>query len=1315
MRKKKWLFIIVGILLIINLLFLILIRYAKVDKTVQRKLEDYLTRKLQAKVSIENFSFNDKQININGFSIRDPENTYHLEVKQIYIEYNLGRLLFSSFSGLKSIKNIKIYQPYLFLSLDHIASQSDQKRKLPDFSRLFRSMNVFDGRIDLIYRSNSLQAEQRFRNVRIDINNSVYSEISAQALTPDSADFALGMILRAGQLRELTLETRDFRPARLQVEKLEKIDFLVDLILDYRHRKLTYTGKIKDLQLHGFSSFAVCDSVNFEGNQDSLRIRVQDMNIANSVTKGWLLISNLKRERTLQGYFQSADITLDNYLHGVQGKLQAETRITGSWLKPDIHMLVSGDTLSYHRQVISNLETYLAYSGNTLTAELRQAYWKENRIQGAGSYSIQDGLNYELYIPDFYVRYDWGYMQGNLYINGKYPEDNFLDFSFQNLEVRYHDAVFYDLTWEGDLSRERFSCKLQNNNRNFVLTAAGDIDLKKLSGNLKLKRFDPNPHFTGNLLPLISGNTKFNMNSQNIRVNSSLIVFDQDFGRLNGRIEAELEADLQSGLLVASLRTRNLKFNYEPVDLTFSCYGKTDSLNISYLNINDEIYASGWLDPTDLQHFKLDLKAANLDLQNYLRYFAESATASDIAGKCNIDLHYNSREDRQVAGNIEIKNFSYKDLTDIRGNMLIRAEGDQIETDNFSLFRADRKLFSLTGNLNLFPQFAMSISGEMNDLELAELFPETGTSGLLNVFFKYLHDGRESELALSLTLHQSIINNMAIGDIEAEFVQKDSLLLIKKLIAERKNSYTLSGNGTIGYNLIRNRLYPDTSQVTLKFSGDLLALILAKNNHVEEIRSDSDIELIMKAGEEGLSVTRGQVNLRRGRLKIKNQPTPVDKIDIQLSILNDILTLDKFTLRMGEGRFRVYNRIYNDGKDLVYGMIRIGRIYINTTQDGVLFHLPRYMPGKGVAVTRITGRESDYLEISGPFDEVFIIGDIHFSNGAAIYPPDTENILKLLQRLSTQKKKSETSSDLPLEFDLRLYFDENIRYVTYPLNLTVNEDSYLYLEYVNGKYVVPEARFVAEKGTIDIFGTRLQAEYVHVFYNQYSSSADIQAVFSRRAADGTLITLEVISLGDEEGGSPGAFDFRLSSDNPGDSRLDILALLRYGRRVDEISGPQKKILLQDEVIQIAGFSIESAVVDPLISPVENWIRQALNLDFFHLQTNLIQNIFSRYSSDETDYYLDEEGKKQANSTSELFLNNLSVGMGKYISRKLFLDYQARFEKPQELALTSSMGIYHDIALRYELPLKFRIVYKFRILPFDEENSHEISLEKSFRF
>jgi len=110
MKKKTWLFIIVLIVFIINISFFVLVRMARVDRIVQTRVTDQLSEMLNAEIKIEEFTFNDKQANVSGIEIISPDK-FELKVNQLYVEYDLIKLIFSKFKNLKAITHVKIYDP----------------------------------------------------------------------------------------------------------------------------------------------------------------------------------------------------------------------------------------------------------------------------------------------------------------------------------------------------------------------------------------------------------------------------------------------------------------------------------------------------------------------------------------------------------------------------------------------------------------------------------------------------------------------------------------------------------------------------------------------------------------------------------------------------------------------------------------------------------------------------------------------------------------------------------------------------------------------------------------------------------------------------------------------------------------------------------------------------------------------------------------------------------------------------------------------------------------------------------------------------
>ncbi len=66
MKNKKWLLIIVAFIFLVNLAYFLLTRSGKVDFWVQNRVIQQLEEALNAEVSFEYFTFNEKQLNVSG-------------------------------------------------------------------------------------------------------------------------------------------------------------------------------------------------------------------------------------------------------------------------------------------------------------------------------------------------------------------------------------------------------------------------------------------------------------------------------------------------------------------------------------------------------------------------------------------------------------------------------------------------------------------------------------------------------------------------------------------------------------------------------------------------------------------------------------------------------------------------------------------------------------------------------------------------------------------------------------------------------------------------------------------------------------------------------------------------------------------------------------------------------------------------------------------------------------------------------------------------------------------------------------------------
>ena len=593
---------------------------------------------------------------------------------------------------------------------------------------------------------------------------------------------------------------------------------------------------------------------------------------------------------------------------------------------------------------------------------------------------------------------------------------------------------------------------------------------------------------------------------------------------------------------------------------------------------------------------------------------------------------------------------------------------------------------------------------------MKNIFAAQEIGGILSSQIRFRKNKNDEKINLQTTLRDFRYKNFKMDSLTVTAIQKENLLEIQTLKAVRKNLFRLIGGGALGVNFLKGENFPDTNSVIVNFSGDLLKIISQQTNYLEHAKSQTDCHLKIGIDSNGLLVRDCNFSLVKGSLRLKNQPEKIDKISLNLKVENNDFIIEKFKLRMGDGKLYLRNKIFGDEKDLRISMLNFGRIYLRTNSKGLLVYVPKYAPKNSVAKGVITGRDTEELIVTGPLDDVHVLGNIQVSNANIIYPPNIDNILKLfsMQNIAGEKKEA---AEFPVNLDLMLDVKENVHYVTHPVDLLINPGGYLHLQQNNGKLVVSEAMFTSDEGSLEMFGARFKVDFMQILINHNRHEADISGVFYKKTGDGTLITLNIFNPKNKN--SEGVLQFRLESDDPNDDMLDILSKLKYNRSLDDVSVSQKKSMLQDEIIQQAGLEIGNAIIEPFIYPVENKLRRWLLLDYLQIQTDIFQNLFIRYYLNKTEEELPEE--QPEHSEFDIFLENLTLKLGKYITQNLLCDYEAQFQRPKDLAISSEIGIYQHFTLRYDLPYKFKLALRFNLMPFKEKNSYEILLERSFKF
>ena len=1322
MKNKKWLLIIVIVIFFINISYIILTRITKVDQLIKSRICATLSQKFNADVNIGFFTFNDKQANVSDFSIKSNENIYDIEIKQIYIEFNLAKLIFSKFKNLRAIEQITILKPSVKINIPTPQKAKKEKSKftLPEIENFFQKLSLEKGQLELKFSHNVVQLQHKWTDLSVAVVNTKTSNIkltanSSESLLSASATLDDGAILNA----HLALE--NFSPDKFQITSLDTLYTKIDIKADYSDAEsLSYSGNLSSFIIEKFAKIATTNDIEINGNLSKATINSDIILDGNNIELYAEIAKPFNSNRSIDANLLTNEIAISKYLHKFSGNIYASVDITGKINSPDVNIKVNSKAISGYKQDMSDILVSGKVERHKTKFILKKLKWQENKITGFGEYDYKKGLDLQVNSPGFSYHAGTTSAVGDLSAQIFYKNKLFSSLKLANLTVSNPNFRLDKLTLSAILDKEDVKLELTHTGKNIYLLSRGNLKSKEATALLKFNRFDLNEYFNSFDLPLLSGNIEANTHNQKIDISSSMRIYDQHFGKLDGKIDTEVNIDFANKKSNFSLKTNNTKFNYEPISIDLAASGSLDNIKTDKFIINDEIFINSWIKKDEKLDYEININASNIKIKNYLKYVMKSYLANQIHGILNFDITYNSALNDLLKGEASLDRFSYGEMEKLHADLDFDGNLQQVNINNLSVKHKNSKLVDINGIVNIIPELMVQATGKIDSLNFANLLPNSIIKGNIFADLAYEKNSQKNQLDIDLNSNNLKISQIKIDSLQLKATQHASFLDIQKLFINQKNLFEINGVGKLDYNFFTNISTPNSNYFSLNFEGDLFKILGKELNFIQAGKSKSTINILAGMGENGLSIKSGNLSINKAKFNLTNQIKPVDKIIIELNIADNLLDIDKFQFKMGEGKLYIDNQIDDDENNFILGMLNLGKLKVHTSSAGILVHISRFMPSNSVAKINVSGRYEKDLLVSGPFEDMKFFGNIAVSNGDIIFPPDTENLMKLFSKVTIYKeieeKQPEEKKDLPFTLDLVIDMDELVRYVTYPANLKIDPDSFLHLKYLDNKFKISEALFICKDGSADIFGTQMQTDYLKLQMNEYKKGIDITGNFYKRASDGTVITFEIFENSSSFDNLHSYFQFKLVSDNPDDGIMDILSLLRYGRRVEEIAEGQKKTLLQDEVVHIVGIGLESALLDPLISPVENWIRSISRLDFFYLSTNLVQNVVSNFINiNDKEFMLNEESQQDYSSLNyDDFLNNLSVKAGKYLSRNMFLDYEARFEKNTDLNLDSKMVIYQFYSLRYNMPYNFRLIYQFQMQPF-EENTHQITLQKSFRF
>ncbi len=1361
MKYKKWLPIVVAILFLINLAAFIVFRVIDVDLVVKKKITDRIERALEAEVSIEDFTLDDQQINISGMTINWRKENMKLTVDQVYIRYRMRRLLFSGFRIPGVIEQVSIYNPRFDIRL---VSGSDKSSKpmpsieeildsIPDLSGYFKVLTAENGMVTSRYESPEFTIVDTIKAIRIHARNDELCQVDFA--TGDSISWLTGnVVMQRGEFLNADISLNNYRPDYLDIPLLDRNDFRLDSHVRLTRHGLALNGAIRDLAINYENQRIRADSIAFGGSVDTIRVRTDGLWFNGDPVHPRIEIARpLSENPTIEGTFYSV-IDSRHYVDDIEGRFEIDGTVSNRTGEMQVRAGITCDSLRFKdyraRKILGNLDLDL----DRVQFAFNRIILRDNQLSADGVYDFREGLQVDIHAPGFYWDESGNVFEGDLEAAIQYRDDEPLRAQSSLQGLRFHNQYvdLADLSAEIRLDGDMVTAEIVEDNEHLDISLEVDLERQQVLADLHFRRFDLNRNLllakSGGNLPSVNGKIHVTADRNNIQLDSRLRIYEERYGMLDGFLITDAAVDLLHGRTYLHMRTRSGVYNYEPVKFHLLAAGTLDSLRTLDCRLNDRIAIDLRVTRKPEFDFGFHVQAKDIDIPQYLKYSLNYYMTRKFDGETDFDVSYNMDGDRDIRGWLTLEDFRYENMRPLSSMLRFEGNADSVRVEPFLVSTVGHPVTRGDAMLRLGEKPSASLNLQVDELDLRNLFEDADNEGIVSglVRCRFMED--DDHIEAKMTARDISLRGYQADLIQVEAIQDSRQLRIDTLYARQYPYYEMSASGAIGYNFLREKAYEDSSTVRMQFSGDFLKMLSDRFDFLQHGKSTAGIELQLGLKDEQLNICSGSVVLKDGEIKPDYFNAKIRDIQIDMRIEDDVLDIREFSLGTeGPGRLHIENGDIGAEDQFALGGLEMGYIYVFTDREGIWASIPWYMPENTLANAVVKGRYEDRLKVTGPFDDIHVLGDVMVSNGSAIYPEDVTSLLdivgtettswlndrlRLRNRQIKEKEKGSRYSEyvrigVPITMDLMLHFTDNCFYAMNPCNFLVNPDSYLQL-FLWDKYIfVKEAMFTSERGTMDLFGSTFQVDYVEVVVNQYldkkgdeilglgAYDVKIKASLYNKTADGTLIMLDVIPQDQDRKNIIGNLQFQLRSDDPNDQTvMSMLSKLKYGRSHDEVTQQQQEALFQDEALYMAGAGVENIYINPFLSPVENTVRKFLRLDYFYIRPGIFRNLFYEYAGSHVDEVEPVEQESNMSRFSGILLNDLSIRFGKYLSRNLFVDYEFLVEKTTDIERTR-MTLSHDFTVRYDLPWRFRLGYTYRLENDIDHQVHQIMLEKSLRF
>lgn len=1357
MKRSRRFLLFILILLLINSLFFLFWYGLDGESRIGALIEREAGKALKGEFRIRSFSLSDQQLYAEGISFSARDSTLSFNVESARVRFHLLKFIFSGFKIRNILNETEINHADIAVAYRYKPKPKKPRRRLeiPDLRKSFNELRINDSSFSLdlelplkLGGEGNLIARERLTGINIRVSNAKVTNLSLQAVSANKGGLKVSGVLDQGRLATAQAEISNYIPLFISHPQIRdfttELNCVAEVSQKARHAPLDIDLKtiVWNTQAYALQRFPIrvpYFAVTKDGSRLSLDIATST--IGTSTIGGKLGLDGLNKDARIESGGLAARIDLGMILPELQGLIDTRLTATGSISDPRLTLNAGSASLNIFGQEVRNPELAATYEDQQVQFTLSDTGWQNQNFDVSGTFTTSDRKAL-LEISTTPVSEE----REELRLEGKAKAE--VTFYTPVPEVKAEllrlDAGRGDLELKTVSGYLNFYPLIQPDERHYYVDVGLDMaDNLKVSlvgdlldrnllldgafHSLALAELLPQKALQ-NFQPVVSGKIRSFLTQNRLVASSQIDLVTEGLLNYSSSLDLLASYDLGESSGDAIVRSERGKLNGIPLDFELIAGILGSRIDVKSFRLNDKLNLSASSDLQNPEDLSFELFLRNLDSADLQEFFPDL----NLPGLDNLSLSasYNPGGAGMISIDAGLEEFQLPGIRPLSAKLSFRGPPEQIVVSG-EIGNQFRQLVDINGSMNLSREPNLRLNARSYGLAASDLVYSALAEGLadLDVSFAvtdiFASDRDISLIAQLSSQAFSIPGVVDLDDLQLKLAQTQDILIVDTLSVRSRQYGSVRGSGTLDYNLLTNRFYEGNHSLNLQIEGLLFDWLKRNVDLVTDASGKASLDCNVRMEEEQLVVTSGDLAIQDGRIQLEDQPEAIRDITVNARFDNNRLIINDFTCLSGQGRFTLQNQFdEDDSAHLKFGYLDLGTLSLRIDQPGARVQIPLVTSPRNLSSVVLQGQNSSFATIKGPFEDMRIEGELLVYNAEALFPPKTDNILNLIYSFRGALAKTEMmESDpvpLPLTLDLMIRLMDNIRYATYPTNFLIQPGGYLHLIYDGQRWRLREASFTSEQGTIDFFGTVFQAESLNISIIEAQNLTDIQGSFYRRAADGTLITLSVSTDKDTSKPIFQRLTFSLKSDNPEDRTItNILSRLRYSSSQEELSPTQRGSLLQDEALNLISENLNTSLVDPFLYPLENTIRRWFKLDDFSINAGFIQNLFTEYTTDPSQLaeYADMNQIMSdiAQFSSSILLNNLSFSLSKYLGRRFFLDYSLTLQEATDLQNKTQIVVSHDTTLRWVLPRQFRLNYTFQYEPRDRKMTHELMLQRSFRF